>query len=129
MMVVVMLFWGRSKSADEIRILYLLSPFLLACAMGFPVLLISLPESGRFMLWGILRMGNLDFLMPVFFENFYLEMLLSLGLAWAFMAALCVVIGYTFVGGVLLMERAMRRRGLFREEKDPGQIASPFQSG
>jgi hypothetical protein len=119
-MVVVMLFWGRGKKADEVRTLYLLSPALLACAMGLPVLLVSMPGSGLLLLWGVLHMHNLDFIMPVLFENYSAEEYLSIGLAWAFMAALCIVIGYAFVGCALLIERAMKRRGLFIEEELSG---------
>jgi hypothetical protein len=120
-MVLVMLFWGRGKTADEVRALYLLSPALLACAMGFPVLLISMPGSGLLLLWGVLHMNNLDFVMPVLFENYFVEEYLSIGLAWAFMAALCIVIGYAFVGCALLIERTMKRRGLFLEEEPSGE--------
>jgi hypothetical protein len=120
-MIVVMLFWGRGKTADEVRILYLLSPALLACAMGIPVLLISLPGSGLLLLWGVLHLHNLDYVMPVLFENYSVEEYLNIGLAWAFMAALCIVIGYVFVGCALLIERSMKRRGLFIEEEISGK--------
>jgi hypothetical protein len=116
-MVAVMLFWGRGKATDEIRRLYLLSPVLLGCSMGFPALLISIPEGGYFLLWGILRISNLDFLIPVFFQDDYLRQAFGLGLAWALMAALCIVIGYGFVGIALVLERAMNRRGLLHEEE------------
>jgi hypothetical protein len=117
-MVVVMLFWARGKKADEVRTLYLLSPALLACAMGFPALLVGMPGSGLMMLWGVLHMSNLDFIMPVFFDNYSMEQSLTIVLAWGFMAALCLVIGYAFVGCALLIERAMTRRGLFLEAQD-----------
>jgi hypothetical protein len=123
-MVVVMLFWGRGRGVDEIRLLYLLSPVLLACSMGFPVLLLSLPSSGSFLLWGVLRLTHLDFLMPLLSDHFYAEQSLSITLAWLFMAALCIVIGYLFVGGVLLIERALQRRGFFKEEKGLGETES-----
>jgi hypothetical protein len=123
-MVAVMLFWGRGKRADQIRFLYLLSPVLLAFSMGFPVLLLSLPTSGAFLLWGLLRMVHLDFLMSVFFGSFYLEQAITTVLAWVFMAALCIVVGYLFVGGALLIERALKRRGLFAEEKQPDEAMS-----
>ena len=116
-MVVVILLWGRGKRADEIRLLYLLSPVLLACSMGFPVLLVSLPTSGAFLLWGVARMTHLDFMIPVFFGSFYLEQAFTTILAWVFMAAVCIVVGYLFVGGVLLIERVLQRRGFFKEEK------------
>lgn len=116
-MVVVMLFWGRGKKADEIRALYLLSPVLLAGAMGFPALLVGISDSGMLLLWGILHINNMDFLMPLLLENYSAEQSLSVGLVWAFMAALCMVVGYAFVGCVLLIERAMQRRGLLIEEE------------
>jgi len=125
-MVAVILYWGRGKNADEVRGLYLLSPVLLACAMGFPALLISLPDAGRFLLWGLLRMTHLDFLMSIFFEDYYLEQSLSIGLAWVFMAALCIVIGYIFVGAAWLIERAMLRRGLFLDDTNrTAPVAAP----
>ena len=120
-MVIVMLIWGRGKKVDEVRTLYLLSPALLACAMGFPALVVGMPGSGLMMLWGILHMSNLDFIMPVFFDHYSVEQSLTVVLAWAFMAALCIVIGYAFVGCALLVERAMQRRGLFTEEDHPGE--------
>ena len=122
-MVVVMLLWGRGKAADEVRTLYLLSPALLACAMGFPAVLVGMPGSALMMLWGILHMNNLDFIMPVFLDNYSVEQSLALVLAWAFMAALCIVIGYAFVGGALLIERALKRRGLFLEEASGEEVA------
>jgi hypothetical protein len=121
-MVVVMLFWGRWKNTEEIRRMYILSPALLACAMGFPALLAGMPNTGLFLLWGLLHMNNLDYVMPILFENYSLEEYLSIGLAWAFMAALCIVIGYVFVGCALLIERFMKRRGLFIEEEPSGEI-------
>jgi len=124
-MVVVMLLWGRGKAADEVRTLYLLSPVLLACAMGFPAVLVGMPGSALMMLWGILHMNNLDFIMPMFLDNYSVEQSLAIVLAWAFMAALCIVIGYAFVGGALLIERALKRRGLFIEEKDSGDDVAP----
>jgi len=80
-MAVVMLLWGRGKAADEVRTLYLLSPALLACAMGFPAVLVGMPGSALMMLWGILHMNNLDFIMPVFLDNYSVEQSLALVLA------------------------------------------------
>jgi len=123
-----MLIWGRGKKTDEVRTLYLLSPVLLAFAMGFPALLVGMPASGLFLLWGILHMNNLDFIMPVFFENYSVDQSMSVGLAWAFMASLCIVIGYTFVGSVLLIERAMKKRGMFKEEMEEGEMDERMSS-
>jgi hypothetical protein len=111
-----MLFWGRGKKTDEIRNLYFLSPVLLACAMGIPVLVISLPASWMSLLWGILRLNHLDFLMPILLENYSAEQSLTMGFAWVFMATLCVIVGYAFVGCVLLIERGLQRRGRLIEE-------------
>lgn len=123
-MVVAMLFWGRGKHADEIRSMYLLSPVLLGCAMGLPALFVDIRNSTELLLWGFLRIANLDFIVPTLLENYSLEESLGIGLIWAFMAALCVVIGYVFVGIVLLIERAVKRRGLFKEEEDAGRMPS-----
>jgi len=113
-MVVALFFWGRGKSADAVRRMYILSPLLLACSMGVPALLVGIPDSGILLLWGLLHMNNLDFVMPVLFENYHQEQSLSIGVAWAFMAALCVVIGYAFVGMALLIERALKKQNLFK---------------
>lgn len=122
-MVVVMLFWGRGKSADAVRRMYLLSPLLLACSMGVPALLVGIPDSGTFLLWGLLRMNNLDFVMPALFKNYYYyEQSLTIGLAWAFMAVLCVVIGYAFVGIALLIERALKKQNLFKAEDETERL-------
>ena len=115
-MVVALFFWGRGKSADAVRRMYILSPLLLACSMGVPALLVGIPDSGILLLWGLLHMNNLDFVMPVLFENYYQEQSLSIGVAWAFMAALCMVIGYAFVGMALLIERALKKQNLFKPE-------------
>jgi hypothetical protein len=117
-MVVVMLFWGRDKSTDEIRNLYLLSPVLLACAMGIPALLVNAPYAGGMLLWGFLYMNKLDFIIPILFKDYQQEQVLTAGLVWAFMAAICVVVGYMFVGTVLMIEKAMKRRDFFKEEED-----------
>jgi hypothetical protein len=116
-MVIAMLFWGRGKSPDAVRRMYILSPLLLACSMGLPALLVGIPDSGLFLLWGFLQMNHLDFVMPILFENYYQEQSLSIGLAWAFMAAICVVIGYAFVGIALLIERTLKKQNLFKSEE------------
>lgn len=120
-MVAVLLFWGRGRTNHEIRTLYVLSPAVLAGAMGLPALLVGLPESGMFLLWGFLRMNHLDFAIPLFFENYSLEQFAGIILVWAFMAALSLLIGYLFVGGALLIERGMDRRGFFRGETPSGE--------
>jgi len=117
-MVVVMLFWGRGKRTDEIRNMYLLSPVLLACAMGIPALLVNTPYSGALLLWGLLYMNRLDFMIPILFKDYQQEQALTAGLVWAFMAAICIVVGYLFVGMVLLIEKVMKRGSLFTEEED-----------
>jgi hypothetical protein len=121
-MVVVMLFWGRSKSADEVRTMYLLSPVLLACAMGIPALLVNGPYSGTFLLSGFLHTINLDYIIPLIFQNYEVEQAFSISLAWAIMAIVCVIFGYAFVGIVLLIEKVMKRRNLFKEKEDGNRI-------
>jgi hypothetical protein len=116
-MVIAMLFWGRGKTTDTIRRMYILSPLLLACSMGLPALLVGVPDSGLFILWGFLHMNHLDFVIPFLFKNYDQEQSLSIGLAWAFMAAICVVIGYTFVGIALLIERTLEKQNLFKLEE------------
>ena len=115
-MVVVLLLWSRGRDADQVRQLYLFSPILLACSMGIPTLLVAIPDSAVFLLSGFLHMNNLDFVVPVLFRNFDHEQSLALGAAWLFMASICVVVGYAFVGVVILFERAMKKRGLFKED-------------
>lgn len=116
-MVVVMLFWGRGKTANEIRNMYLLSPILLGCSMGFPAVLMDLPGAMLLLFWGLLHIANLDFIVRGIFENNgFLEASLAVGVLWVFMAAICLVVGYGFVGIVLLIERIMTRRGVFKEE-------------
>lgn len=115
-MVVVMLFWGRGKTTNEVRNLYLLSPILLGCSMGFPAVLMDFPGAMILLFWGLLRIANLDSIVSRFFENGTLELGLTVGVLWAFMAAICVAVGYGFVGIVLLIERVMTRRGLFKDE-------------
>jgi hypothetical protein len=117
-MVVVMLFWGRDKSTTEIRNMYLLSPVLLACAMGIPALLVNAPYSGGMLLLGFLYMNRMDFIRPILFKDYQQEQILTAGLVWAFMAAICIVVGYMFVGIVLMIEKAMKRRDFFKEEEE-----------
>lgn len=98
--------------------MYLLSPVLLGCAMGIPALLVNAPYSGALLLWGFLYMNKLDFIMPILFKDYQQEQVLTAGLLWAFMAAICIVVGYMFVGIVLMIERAMKGRDFFMEEED-----------
>ena len=115
-MVIAMLFWGRSKNANEVRSMYLLSPVLLGCAMGIPALFVDIRSSTVSLIWGFLHIFNLDFIAPTLLENYSLEESLGIGLLWAFMAAICLVVGYGFVVLVLLIERGMKKLKLFKEE-------------
>jgi hypothetical protein len=117
-MVIVMLIWGRGKSTDEVRRLYLLSPVLLACSMGIPVLITDPATSGRFFLEGILRMNNMGFAVPALFTQGYQESSSVIGFAWLFMAAISIVVGYAFVGLAMLLERGLSKRGKFKEEAE-----------
>jgi len=114
-MVVALLFWSRGKDADQVRQLYLFSPLLLACSMGIPTLLLGIPNSIVFLLSGFLHLNNMDFVIPILFRNFDREGALVLGMAWLFMAAVCIVVGYAFVGIVVWMERVMTKKGKFKD--------------
>jgi hypothetical protein len=114
-MVIVMLIWGRGRSTDDIRRLYLFSPVLLGCSMGLPILVTDPATAGIFLLEGILRMNNMGFAIPILLQGagedpFYI------GIAWLFMAGICIVVGYTFVGIVLWVERLLQKRGKFKDE-------------
>jgi hypothetical protein len=117
-MVIVMLFWSRGKSAEEVRNLYLFSPILLGCSMGFPAALIDFPGTLVMLAWGVQHLVNLDSVTSRFFDSETLSLGLSVGIIWAFMAAICVAIGYVFVGIALLLERLMKKRGLFKKEEE-----------
>lgn len=123
-MVAVMLLWGRGRSETEIRTLYLLSPALLSGAMGIPALLVSLPESGLFLLWGFIRMNHLDFMIPVLLKGYSVDDAIAVVLVWGFMAMLCLVIGYAFVGCGLFLEKVMNHRGFFLEEQPSSENLS-----
>ncbi|HSB01262.1 MAG TPA: hypothetical protein VLE49_11465, partial [Anaerolineales bacterium] len=120
--VIVMLFWGRGKNADELRRAYLFLPILLACSMGIPALLFYSQDSVILLGWGFLHLANLDFMARALFKDFPVEQSLAVGVAWAFMAAICIVVGYLFIGIVLLIERVMKRRNLFREAEDADRM-------
>ena len=115
-MVIVFLLWSRGRDADQVRTLYLFSPVVLACSMGIPVLLLEIPGSARFFLWGFLRMNHMDFIFPTLLDTLDQEMALSMGAAWAFMALICTLVGYVFVGLAVWIERIMVRRGSFKDE-------------
>jgi hypothetical protein len=122
--VILMLFWGRGKPADELRRAYLLLPVLLACSMGIPALLFYMDSSIALLAWGFLHLANLDFLTPLLLKNTPLEEALIVSVAWVFMAAVCLVVGYLFVGIVLLVERILKRR-YSRRRRIPGKYC-PF---
>ena len=114
-MVIVMLIWSRGRSTDDIRRLYMLSPVLLACSMGIPVLITDPATSGKFLLEGILRMNNMGFAVPVLLREATQESM-YIGMAWLFMAAICIVVGYVFVGLMVWVERRMIAQGKFKDE-------------
>jgi len=115
-MVVVFLIWGWKRDANQVRQLYLLSPLVLAGAMGIPVLIVDLPTSLVFLLGGFLELNHMGHVMSWLFEEYRLEMSMSVAAAWFFMALICVVIGYAFVGIVLWVERGLKRSGRFKGE-------------
>jgi hypothetical protein len=116
-MVIVMLLWSRGKSTDDIRRLYMLSPVLLACSMGIPVLITDPATSGKFLLEGILRMNNMGFAIPGLLGESSPESA-YMGLAWLFMAAISIVVGYVFVGIMIWVERGLMKRGKFKNETE-----------
>ena len=113
-MVVVMLIWGRGRSTEDVRHMYLLSPVLLGCSTGILVLIIDPLNSGKFLLAGILNMNNMGFAVPVLLNNMNREASLGIGISWLFAAMICMVIGYVFVGFVLWLERALMKRGILQ---------------
>jgi len=116
-MVIVMLIWGRGRSTDDIRRLYMLSPILLACSMGIPVLITDPATSGKFLMEGILRMNNMGFAAPFLLRDSSQESI-YIGVAWLFMAAISIVVGYAFVGIMVWVERKIKERGKFKDEPE-----------
>ena len=117
-MVVVMLIWSRGRRTEDVRRLYLLSPVLLACSMGIPVLATDPASSGRLLAEGFLRMNNMGFAIS-FLMGEPGEEPLYIGIAWLFMAAICLVVGYAFVGIMVWVEGMLEKRGKFRQEETP----------
>jgi hypothetical protein len=122
-MVAVLLFWSRGRKAEEVRRMYLFSPVLLGCSMGIPVLFVDPAGSAVLFFWGFLHMLHLDSLAPTLLQNNdSFDASMGIGVAWFFLAAICMVIGYGFVGVALLLEKVLKKRGLFQEEEDAGGI-------
>ena len=121
-MVVVMLVWGRGRSTADVRRLYILSPFLLAGSMGYPALLSNPAVSLRFLVGGFLQMNNMSYAATHFLNGIDQSDVFVIVFFWFFMAAVCVVVGYAFVGIGLWMERSMARWNWFKEE-----LASPAE--
>ena len=123
-MVIVMLIWSRGRRTADVRQLYMLSPVLLACSMGIPALVVDPASSGRFVAEGFLRMNNMGFAIPILVGESGEEPL-YIGVAWLFMAAICLVVGYTFVGIVTWVEGRFTRRGWFKEEVETQGSGNP----
>jgi hypothetical protein len=115
-MVIVMLIWGRGRSTGEVRRLYILSPFLLASSMGYPAVLSSPAIGLQFLLEGFLRVNNVSSVTTRLFQGLDQGDAYFFGSFWFVMAALCVLVGYAFVGIGLWMERLITRYGWFKEE-------------
>lgn len=115
-MVIVMLIWGRGRSTADVRRLYILSPFLLASSMGYPALLTAPAIALQFLLEGFLRINNLSYVTARLLKGLDQGEALFIGSFWFVMAALCVLVGYAFVGIGLWMELFMTRHGWFKEE-------------
>ncbi|MGE5775067.1 MAG: hypothetical protein ACM33V_02545 [Chloroflexota bacterium] len=116
-MVIVMLFWGRDKNADEVRKAYLFLPLLLACSMGIPAFFFYMESSAMLLSWGFLYLAHLDSVTSILFKDYSFEETLIVSVGWGFMAVICIVVGYMFVGIVLLIERVLKRYKLFRGEE------------
>lgn|GEM_PF-3468725 len=116
-MVIIMLIWGRRRGTEDIRRMYLLSPVLLACSMGLPILVMDPASSGRFLLEGILRMNNMGFAVPILLGDSSRDPM-YIGMSWLFLAAICIVVGYAFVGTVVWAERVLSKRGKFKDEAE-----------
>jgi len=117
-MVIVMLIWGRGRSTEDVRRLYLLSPVLLACSTGIFAISLSLPNSLFVLLDGLLRMNNMEFIASALFKNLESQMVSGVVFSWFFMATVCVVFGYVFVGVVVWVEKVLDKRGLFKDESN-----------
>ena len=117
-MVVVLLFWSRGKNANEVRSMFLLSPVLLGCSMGIPALFVDLRSSAVLLIWGVLRVANLDFIMRTFLENNSIEEAFFIGVMWTLMVAVSLIVGYVFVGIVFLIEKVLKQRGMFMAEEE-----------
>jgi hypothetical protein len=117
-MALALLFWGRGKRTNEIRRMYLLSPILLGCAMGLPVLVVDIRNSTLLLFWGFLRIANLDFIQRPFLESSALEEPFAIGVIWMLIAALCTGVGYGFVGFAWLIEWGMKKRKWFEEDNE-----------
>jgi len=127
-MVVVMLIWGRNRSTEDIRRLYLLSPVLLACSTGIFSIAISMPDSLFVLLEGFLRMNNMEFVASALFKNLESEMVAGVVFSWLFMASVCLVVGYAFVGVVVWVERVLDKRGVFKDESDALSTNPPYDA-
>lgn len=115
-MVIVMLIWGRGKSLEDVRRLYLLSPVLLACSMGIPAIAIAVPDSIYYLLDGLLRMNDLAFASNLLLKDVYRSSEYSLLFVWFFMAGICLVVGYAFVGIVLWIEKVLIKWRKFKDD-------------
>lgn len=116
-MVIVMLFWGRGKNADEVRKAYLFLPLLLACSMGIPAFFFYMESSAMLLSWGFLYLAHLDSVTSILFKDYSFQETIVVSVGWGFMAIICIVVGYMFVGAVLLIERVLKRFKLFQGEE------------
>ena len=56
--------------------------------------------------------------MQTFLENNSIEEAFFIGVLWAFMVAISLIVGYVFVGIVLLIEKMLKQRGMFKTEEE-----------
>ena len=112
-MVIIAWVWSWGRKIEEVRRLYLLSPILLACSTGIFSMAMEPSDTLSFLLEGILRLNNLGFAVPFFVRDRWTE---DIVIVWLFMAVICLVIGYVFVGIVLWIEKILSKRGIFKDE-------------
>jgi len=118
-MVIVMLIWSRGRKTEEVRLLYLLSPALLACSMGIPAVTMSMPYSLYFLLDGFLRMNNMGYVSSALLRDLRnFDTAAGMFAVWFFMAGICIVVGYAFVGTVVWFEKMLRKQGRLKDESE-----------
>jgi len=76
----------------------------------------SMPDSLYFLIDGFFRVNNMGYVATSLLKNYETDMAPYVFVMWFFMAAICIVVGYVFVGIVVWIERGMLKRGKFKDE-------------